>query len=163
MGLHRDGASLGFSPFESEMRARLWWYIVHIDLRASEFSGANPSKDLFLGDVKFPLNVEDEDLHPDMEKLPPERVGITSMVLCLLRCESTECSGDLAPPCSSDIRWERLVSSSMSLAAKYNLVTQIEEPSGKKIPAVLRSIKFASLLCVRYRKVGNLQDEVDCS
>lgn len=127
MGLHRDGASLGLSPFESEMRTRLWWYIVHIDLRASEFSGANPSKDLFLGDVKIPLNVEDEDLHPDMEKLPPERVGITSMVLCLVRCESTECRGDLAPPFYSDIRWERLLSSSMSLAEKDNLITQIED------------------------------------
>ncbi|ELR03634.1 hypothetical protein VC83_03465 [Pseudogymnoascus destructans] len=85
MGIHRDGTSLGLSPFDTEIRRRLWWMIVFIDCRTSDFSGTRPSKDLFLSDTKKPLNVEDEDLKPGMVKQPPERTGITSVVLSLIR------------------------------------------------------------------------------
>lgn len=36
MGLHRDGKALGLSPFETELRRRLWWHIVHLDFRAAD-------------------------------------------------------------------------------------------------------------------------------
>jgi hypothetical protein len=36
MGLHRDGITLGLSPFETEMRRRLWWHLVHLDFRAAD-------------------------------------------------------------------------------------------------------------------------------
>ena len=127
MGLHRDGASLGLSPFETEMRTRLWWQIVHIDLRASEFSGAVASKDLFLGDVKIPLNVEDEDLYPDMKSPPPQRIGITPMVFCLLRCDHSEFRGSLAAPYSTVLRHETLVSPDLSIAEKDVLIHQMED------------------------------------
>jgi hypothetical protein len=127
MGLHRDGASLGLSPFETEMRTRLWWQIVHIDLRASEFSGTVVSRDLFLGDVKIPLNVEDEDLHPDMKEPPQERIGITSMVLCLLRCDHSGFRGGLAASYSTNLPYEKLVSPSLSIAEKDSLIDQMED------------------------------------
>lgn len=38
LGLHRDGTSLGLSPFEIEMRRRLWWNIVVLDARVCVFS-----------------------------------------------------------------------------------------------------------------------------
>lgn len=89
MGLHRDGTTLGLSPFETEMRRRLWWHLVHVDVRTAEVLGSKPSMDLSSPDVdvKMPLNVEDEDLSPDMKALPTERRGITSITLCLVRCE----------------------------------------------------------------------------
>jgi hypothetical protein len=87
MGLHRDGTSLGLPPFETEMRRRLWWYIVHTDCLSSNFTGTKPSTDLFLSDTKTPLNVEDDDLKPDMTVLPPERSGLTSMASRLLKCD----------------------------------------------------------------------------
>lgn len=39
LGLQRDGEQFGLSPYEVEMRRRLWWHIVHLDVRASEDHG----------------------------------------------------------------------------------------------------------------------------
>jgi hypothetical protein len=36
LSLHRDGQGLQFTPFEAEMRRRLWWQVVLLDMRASE-------------------------------------------------------------------------------------------------------------------------------
>jgi len=127
MGLHRNGISLGLSPFESEMRTRLWWQIVHIDLRASEISGTIASKDLFFGDVKFPLNIEDEDLHPDMTKLPSERIGITPMVLCLLRCDNSELRDGLISNDRNCLRYDKLINTDMSIVEKDNLISKLED------------------------------------
>ncbi|KAI9740064.1 MAG: hypothetical protein M1818_004815 [Claussenomyces sp. TS43310] len=132
MGLHRDGTMLGLSPFETELRRRLWWHIVHIDFRTSEFSGTKPSLDLFLGDTKKPLNIEDEDISPDMINPPPERIGITSNVLCLLRCDIADFLRRVTPPSSNDIRWDSLTNSSITIAEKDKLINQMEDMLERK-------------------------------
>jgi hypothetical protein len=127
MGLHRDGASLGLSPFETEMRRRLWWQIFMMDLRSSDSSDIKPSTDLFFTDTKKPLNVEDEDLNPGMANLPPERVGITSVVLTLLRCDIVEALRKFTPQFANDPRSSSLGSSHVTLSEKDNLISQIED------------------------------------
>jgi hypothetical protein len=67
------------------MRRRLWWQIIHIDVRAAEVSGAGIAN-IVLGDIKRPLNVNDEDLYPEMTAPPPEREGSTEMCFVMLRC-----------------------------------------------------------------------------
>lgn len=132
MGLHRDGTFLGLSPFDIEMRRRLWWHIVHVDFRVSDFSGTKPSMDLFLSDTKIPLNVEDDDLSPDMVNLPPERTGITSMVLFLIRCDVTDFLRRVTPQLSCDVRWGSLTSPCISLAEKDNMINQMEDVLERK-------------------------------
>lgn len=132
MGLHRDGTSLSLSPFETEMRRRLWWLIVQVDCRISEFSGTKPSRDLFLSDTKHPLNIEDEDLTPQMVKPPIERIGITSMVLVLISCDIIEFVRKISSQSSYDARWDRLNSSSLTLAEKDNMISQIEDSFERK-------------------------------
>jgi hypothetical protein len=39
MGLHRDGTEFGMEPMEVELRRRLWWYIIHLDVMSSLISG----------------------------------------------------------------------------------------------------------------------------
>lgn len=34
-GLHKDGVHWGLSPFEIEMRRRLWWHLCALDSRIS--------------------------------------------------------------------------------------------------------------------------------
>jgi Fungal specific transcription factor domain len=132
MGLHRDGTGLGLSPFETEMRRRLWWHIVHMDCRTSDFSGTRPSMDLFLSDTKIPLNVEDDDLNPQMADPPPERNGITSVVLVLVRCDIMELLRKLAPNVTSNYQWDRLTTSSITLAEKDAMISQIKDILEKK-------------------------------
>ncbi|KAF3063954.1 putative C6 transcription factor [Daldinia childiae] len=127
MGLHRDGSLLGLSPFETEMRRRLWWHLVHVDFRLADILGTRPSLDLVSKDTKIPLNVNDEDLDPDMVKLPLERKGITSITFCLIRCEILEALERFAPISTNGVHWEALRGSDIPLAEKNRIIDQIED------------------------------------
>lgn len=87
MGIHRDGIALGVSPFETEMRRRLWWQISILDFRSAELSGSGRLGDWGLSDSQLPSNVNDADIHPDMTELPVSQTRPTEMISCLLRCE----------------------------------------------------------------------------
>ncbi len=87
MGLHRDGTHFGLSPFETEMRRRLWWQISVLDARASEDHGCDPTVTEGGFDTKMPLNVNDSDLGPAMKELPKEQDGPTDMTFGLIRFE----------------------------------------------------------------------------
>lgn len=132
MGLHRDGTSLGLPPFETEMRRRLWWHLVHMDYRVADLLGTRPSMDLSYGDTKTPLNVDDEDMHPDMVDLPPERNGITSVVVCLIRCDIIESLRKFPTLFPGDVRWDVLASPDITPARKDNLISQIEDSMERK-------------------------------
>lgn len=87
MGLHRDGAKLRLSPFDAEVRRRLWWHFLGRDGRAAEDYGLTTSSHNLMVDVAMPLNVDDGDLYPEMTELPPARPGWTRMTLALVNIE----------------------------------------------------------------------------
>jgi hypothetical protein len=58
---------------------------------------------------------------------PPERNGITSVVICLLRCEIIEFLRKLSSPFSNDVRWEILTSSDITPAKKDSMINQVED------------------------------------
>lgn len=87
MGLHRDGSDLGVSPFETELRRRLWWQISILDFRSAELSGSGRFGDFGLSNTKTPTNTNDEDIFPEMTTAPVHQTRPTEMITCLLRCE----------------------------------------------------------------------------
>lgn len=89
LGLHRDGTNFGLSPFETEMRRRLWWHISVLDIRSSEDHGTEFQIHDKMYDTRFPLNVNDDDLSPEMLVPPNERIGCTDMTFSLIRFEIT--------------------------------------------------------------------------
>ncbi|GKZ64566.1 hypothetical protein AnigIFM60653_006038 [Aspergillus niger] len=88
IGLHRDGTSLGLSLYECEIRRRVWWYLVTLDMRVSELSGAANSIISQPWDTNFPTNINDQDLHPDIDFLTPATDGLTDMSFCLFQYEA---------------------------------------------------------------------------
>ena len=88
-GIHRDGTHFNLSPFEVEMRRRLWWNICILDSRASEDSGYDAAIQHEGVDTRMPLNVNDSDLFPHMTEPPEPRVGVTEMIFSLVRFEAT--------------------------------------------------------------------------
>ena len=42
MGLHRDGSLYGIDPVEAEVRRRVWWHILHLDVMTALASGLPP-------------------------------------------------------------------------------------------------------------------------
>ena len=87
LGLHRDGSKFGLSPFDTEMRRRLWWQVCILDTRAAEDHGSEPSIVDHLFDTEVPLNIDDCDLDPDATEAPVPKSGLTEMTFCLIRFE----------------------------------------------------------------------------
>ena len=74
MGYHRDGASVGtFTPFEVEMRRRLWAACTQMHLMLSFQLGVPSSIRFECSDTKAPSNLFDSDLEEDMNTAPASR------------------------------------------------------------------------------------------
>jgi len=66
LGLHRDGANFQkLTPYEIEMRRRVWLSLCMLDVRASEDQGMEYTIALGSFDTKLPLNINDEDIGPN--------------------------------------------------------------------------------------------------
>lgn len=114
LGLHRDGKKLGLSPFQSEIRRRLWWHLLCRDSRAGEDYGLeNTNSPLLLSDVELPANVNDTDLEPGMKDAPAARLGWTPMTFSLInialgktmqKLASLAASSTPSSPPSEDVR-----------------------------------------------------------
>lgn len=89
MGMRIDGNLLGLSPFETEIRRRLWWQLKLHDSRAAELCGQAKFQDFGLNNTspKKPANVNDADLHPSMPQAPEESTRPTEMIWCMFRSE----------------------------------------------------------------------------
>lgn len=90
MGLHRDGESLGLPPFEVHMRRCLFWQLLPLEGFASQHSGTGISLSPSSWDTKKPLNINDSDIFPSMEKMPEESKGPTEMMYIMARNELTD-------------------------------------------------------------------------
>jgi Fungal specific transcription factor domain len=113
MGLTFDGTAYGLSPFQVEMRRRLWWQILLLDTRVAELSGAGSTILNHTWTTKLPSNVNDSDLFPDMREPPQEHPGATEMVFVLHRCEVATLA-------------KQFQDKELSLAAKDDAITAFE-------------------------------------
>lgn len=84
MGYHRDGELLNLTPFETEMRRRIWWQIILQDAKLSIVSGLNHKFGHDDHDTKQPLNLSDADLFPGSTEPVQPREGPTEMAFCLI-------------------------------------------------------------------------------
>ncbi|EEU37964.1 uncharacterized protein NECHADRAFT_13089, partial [Fusarium vanettenii 77-13-4] len=84
MGYHRDGARLHLSPFETEMRRRIWWQIVMYDIKLGIDCGLAYSCIPKRFDTKQPLNLNDADLFPDTAGELTPRDGPTEMAFVMI-------------------------------------------------------------------------------
>lgn len=88
LGIHREGTKFDdLSPFDVEMRRRLWWAICILDLRSAEDQGTELTIAERTYDTRFPLNIDDVDMNPEMTDFPEEKMGPTDMTFCLIRYE----------------------------------------------------------------------------
>lgn len=94
MGLHRDGESLGLSPYETEMRRRVWWHIVWLDFRSAVSSGFKPVSLPDSCDCKMPTNINDADFDINTKSTLQDCKGPTEMIVSLLICGLAQCLVD---------------------------------------------------------------------
>ncbi|OAA52930.1 Fungal specific transcription factor [Cordyceps fumosorosea ARSEF 2679] len=87
IGLHRDGSHFpNLTPYEVEIRRRVWWALIMLDARASGDQGTDLTilQDGF--DTRMPLNINDSDISVDTKVMPEERDGITDMTVTQVSC-----------------------------------------------------------------------------
>ena len=77
--LHRESTWSGISPFTREIRRRLWWQIVDLDVRSLEDRGSDPFIYESSFNTKKPLNINDDDMDPESMDPIVERKGFTEM------------------------------------------------------------------------------------
>lgn len=88
LGLHRDGSHFPqLTPYEVEIRRRVWWSLCFLDVRSSEDQGMDYTILPRSFDTKFPLSVNDADISPESKETPSEGPGLTNMTLPLDMCK----------------------------------------------------------------------------
>ena len=75
MGLHRDPSKMrgAFTPFQAEIRRRVWHVLQQIDLLAGFHLGLPSMIQSVESDTAYPRNLKDDDFYEDIAELPPSR------------------------------------------------------------------------------------------
>ncbi|KAF2725270.1 hypothetical protein K431DRAFT_281225 [Polychaeton citri CBS 116435] len=87
LGLHRDGEALGLSPYDVQLRRRLWWQLLPLDGIAAQLSGTGLDTSIDTWDTKQPTNINDRDFDPSTATPLQDREGATDMIFCLTRAQ----------------------------------------------------------------------------
>ncbi|KAL3299634.1 fungal specific transcription factor domain-containing protein [Colletotrichum asianum] len=88
MGLHRDGELIGLTPFETEMRRRIWWQIIMLETKYAVLAGFCDTLLPPNWDTRLPSNLNDADLLPGSLEPLRSRESATEMAFCLMLYES---------------------------------------------------------------------------
>lgn len=89
MGLDRDGEYLNLPPFDTEIRRRVWWQLKTHDFRCAELCGIPKFQDLqtSVESPKWPTNVHDDQLYPDMPSRPTDSDSLTDNIIMAIKGE----------------------------------------------------------------------------
>jgi hypothetical protein len=91
LGIHKDGSAFQLSPFDCELRRRLWWQISILDIRAAEDYGLLSLSVAISKDMpRYPSNINDKDIWPGMTEVPISSTDFTDMTLAVMRIQCTD-------------------------------------------------------------------------
>lgn len=137
MGLHRDGAAFGLGRIECEMRRRVWWHIIWLDVQASLLHGYSSCCGYSEAQqVAMVTDVRDEQLSSMSVTLtprssPPAQSMTSITMLCSIgRYEVSKFKHYLIhildSPKQEDTLYDKVVKSARSLQEKLDkLITRI--------------------------------------
>lgn len=127
------------------MRLRLWWHLYVLDSRAPEDQGFELTLDTPNHGLRLPLNINDNQIFPNMTQLPTETTGWTEMSFFLIQTESCKLlhpvlgtrepfSADVLPDITAKRkliheRWQHV-------AMKYGLTSITKTPPPNNLPHI---------------------------
>lgn len=151
MGYHRDPQHFpNISPFEGELRRRVWWIMCQLDSLISFQVGLPRTVQDWQHDVELPRNLSDEDIYEDMEQLPPSKPENELTALSYTRVKSRIMSvfgkiSDLAYS-RETVTYEQTLEIDRRLEEAHSLVT----PAFKMRPLDQSIADPAELILRRY-------------
>lgn len=90
MGLHRDGELLGLSPLETEIRRRVWWVVVTLDVRCAEETGSGLAIFDFMFDAKLPSCIDDSTITASSKMAPSKSDSWSDCTASVIRFELSD-------------------------------------------------------------------------
>jgi hypothetical protein len=146
MGYHRDPSNFPeMSPFQSEMRRRLWHILNMMDTLISFAIGLPSMLRRVESDVRAPRNFYDHDLSPSATDLPKERppheitpasYTIAKSRVCAVFAEAAELSQRITPP-----KYSQVMSLDKRLEEAHDLI-----PEGMRVRPLEDCITDAPVL-----------------
>lgn len=130
--LHRESTWSRISPFTREIRRRLWWQMIDLDIRGLEDRGVDP----FILESSFntmkPLNINDDDMNPESMEPIVERKEFTEMTKCRISHMVWECAVRLgyAPPGRTDPHNPPIIS---PVERRLNMIQELETELEKEV------------------------------
>lgn len=147
MGIDRDGQLSGLSPFETEMRRRLWYQLLFLDLRSSESRGCLSS---FLRyDTRLPTSVNDEDLTLNTTEYPKAATGYTDLTISLMRWEVVLLGRRLQSTGSRDSALSHAAKKKVIVDFQHKLFTKYIQKCLNKGPLAEYCAKTATMITMR--------------
>ncbi|KAI1383885.1 fungal-specific transcription factor domain-containing protein [Hypoxylon trugodes] len=89
LGLHREAGNARLSSYEAELRRRLWWQLIVLDIRAAEDRGTTTVIARGSYDTRMPLNIDDADFGPETRAALTEKKGPTDITFNLCTAHSS--------------------------------------------------------------------------
>ncbi|KAI0882322.1 fungal-specific transcription factor domain-containing protein [Annulohypoxylon maeteangense] len=90
LNIHREASIAYLPPYEAELRRRLWWQLIVLDIRGAEDRGTTTilARDSY--DTKLPHNINDADFGPGTRNNLTEKQGPTDMTfsMCTAQCSN---------------------------------------------------------------------------
>ncbi|KAK1992456.1 fungal-specific transcription factor domain-containing protein [Colletotrichum falcatum] len=167
MGLHRDPDRLaGISPFEGEMRRRIWNMAAQLDLLVSFHMGLPSMLGGIDSDCGLPRNLVDEDFGEDSAALPPPRpaTDYTEMTYPINKSCVMRIFGQIArqahllapPPYSEVMRLDGLLGEAWARVPQFMRVQPLEQCITTPAAQIIQRFGLASLYnksrCVLHRR-----------
>jgi Fungal specific transcription factor domain len=167
MGLHRDPKHYpNITPFQAEMRRRIWTFVRQADLLFSFQLGLPSSIKSGDTDTEFPRNLFDEDLEEHMSQLPNERPKSdwTQISYLIAKAQISFAFGKIVEATHSIVSapYEEIVKLDEDLHSIYHSLPSVLHPKAKDDPnlepvniLMMRSnisCLYNKALCVLHRK-----------
>ncbi|KXH52920.1 fungal specific transcription factor domain-containing protein [Colletotrichum simmondsii] len=171
MGLHRDpdrllAAGTVISPYEGEMRRRMWNMAVQLDLLVSFHMGLPSMLNGIDADCSLPRNLVDEDFDEDTLVLPPARpaTDYTEMTYPINKSAMMLVFGQVArqshlltpPPYAEVMRLDDLLNTSWRAVPQFMMVKPLQECVTTPPMQIIQRFGLASLYnksrCVLHRR-----------
>ncbi|KAH7188543.1 fungal-specific transcription factor domain-containing protein [Fusarium flagelliforme] len=167
MGLHRDPSKLAnISPFEGEMRRRMWNMAIQVELLVSFHMGLPSMLQGIETDTSVPGNLQDEDFDEDSTELPLDRplTDWTSMTYPIHKTRILRVFGQIArqahaltPPSYAEVmKLDNLLQETWKEVPAFMMIRPLDECVGD--PPVLLIQRFGltaiynKCCCVLHRR-----------
>ncbi|KAH8655468.1 fungal-specific transcription factor domain-containing protein [Xylariales sp. PMI_506] len=169
LGLHRDGTHFpNLTPFEVEMRRRLWWMLCALDIRASEDQTTDLCIPIGSFDTRYPLRINDVDINSHTRETPPERQGLTDMSLPVawyVLCNTIRqlmATGASESPMSIQAQSSMLEETYEKLELEYfQYSTEFENMAHRAAILVFRQMKAKTTLLINLPTLFSTSGELD--